>query len=115
MRYTEHNSLDDEQSKMNGFDSIQQGIQQEHSGMTQVQGDLATKLSELDKKSKAILSTITMRSTDKALLKQLDNARLEAANIILSSRNQSLKIVAETSVRYSKSLANVMLETPRDR
>jgi len=70
------------------------------------QRDLAKKLNELDHRSKQFLGTALMRQGDRRLIHELDASRAESARIILSSRNESLKVVGQTLVRYTKAMAN---------
>lgn len=78
------------------------------------QRDLAQKLHELDEQGKRFLGTFLMRQGDKRLLRELDEARAEAARSILSAQNESLRVKGETMVRYVKAMANcglAVLET----
>ena len=73
------------------------------------QRDLAIKLRELDDQSKRFLGTAFMRQGDKRLIKELDNARAEAARLILGAQNAGLQVKGETMVRYVKAMANCHL------
>lgn len=73
------------------------------------QRDLANKLNDLDERSRKTFGTLLMRSGDRRILEELDSARAESTRIVLGSRNESLRVVGETLVRYTKAMANTHL------
>lgn len=70
------------------------------------QRDVALKLRQLDDQSKRFLGTAFMRQGDKRLIKELDDARAEAARIILGAQNESLRVKGECMTRFVKAVAN---------
>lgn len=111
LRYQNFSNVPAEHGDTDGFNDLNVGMQQERTAITQTQRNVVAKWDEVDERSKGFLGTLGMRGADKKLLKRLDEAKAEATDIILSSRNQCLNLAAQSMVRYNKSLANVWIQT----
>ena len=111
LRYQNFSNVQAEHGDTDGFNDLSEGMQQERTAITNTQRNLVAKWEDVDQKAKGFLGTLGMRGGDKKLLKRLDEAKAEATDIILSSRNECLNVVAQSMVRYNKSLANVWIQT----